>query len=101
MKRLTALNLYTIIVPHSKKWNYYLLIFLFLFLNFFKQAEGAITLRLALTVPVDHPWTIAHERLAKLISEKTKGNLIVNIFPNSQLGGPLELLNAVNIGIIE
>ena len=101
MKCFTTLNLFTIMRAHSEKWNYYLLIFLFLLFNFVKQAEGAITLRLGLTVTADHPWTIAHERLAKMIAEKSKGNLIVNVFPNSQLGGSLELLNAVNIGKIE
>lgn len=101
MKRLTTLNLFTIMRPNSKKGTYCLLIFLFLFFNLVEQTEGAITLRLGLTVTVDHPWTVAHEKLAKLIAEKSKGNLIVNVFPNSQLGGPLELLDAVKIGKIE
>jgi TRAP-type transport system periplasmic protein len=66
-----------------------------------EQAERSTTFTLGLDVPLDHPWTIAHETLAKLISERTKGNLVIKVFPNRQLGGPVELGDAVTSGKIE
>jgi len=101
MSRPTTLNLFTIMRPHSRKLNYYLLIVVFLLFNLVNQAEGAITFKVGLTVTADHPWAVAHERLTKMIAEKSQGNLILDVFPNSQLGGSLELLNGVITGKIE
>ena len=100
MKYFVKLD-FTSLRYHPRKWIYCSLILISLLFNFVKQVEGTSILKLGLTVPPDHPWTIAHFRLAELIGNRSKGSLVVNVFPSSQLGGPLELLNGVSTGEIE
>ncbi|HOK66597.1 MAG TPA: TRAP transporter substrate-binding protein [Anaerohalosphaeraceae bacterium] len=55
-------------------------------------------LRLAHSLSPRHPVHITMEYMAKLVEEKSGGRLIVQIFPNEQLGSEKEQIEALQIG---
>lgn len=58
------------------------------------------TIILAHAMHLSHPVTIAMERMAELVEEKSGGKLKIEIYPTGQLGGERELLELVQIGTI-
>lgn len=58
------------------------------------------TIILAHAMHLTHPVTIAMDRMAELADEKSGGQLKIEIYPTSQLGGERELLELVQIGAI-
>lgn len=58
------------------------------------------TIILAHAMHLTHPVTIAMDRMAELVEEKSEGNLKIEIYPTGQLGGERELLELVQIGTI-
>jgi tripartite ATP-independent transporter DctP family solute receptor len=57
--------------------------------------------RMSIEVQEGHPKQIAMERFAKLVSERTNGEVEIKVFPNSQLGGELETAEGIRIGSIQ
>lgn len=47
---------------------------------------GPMTIRVAMIRPTDDPGTIAAQEMAERVSERTDGDLEIQIFPDSQLG---------------
>lgn len=58
------------------------------------------TIILAHAMHLTHPVTIAMDRMAELVDEKSGGKLKIEIYPTGQLGGERELLELVQIGTI-
>lgn len=58
------------------------------------------TIILAHAMHLAHPVTIAMDRMAELVDEKSGGELKIEIYPTGQLGGERELLELVQIGTI-
>lgn len=58
------------------------------------------TIILAHAMHLTHPVTIAMDRMAELVEEKSDGHLKIEIYPTGQLGGERELLELVQIGTI-
>lgn len=48
-----------------------------------------------------HPYAMGAEQLAKLVKEKSGGNIDVRVFPSSQLGGQKELIEGLIFGTID
>jgi len=48
-----------------------------------------------------HSWQLGSERFAELVKERTNGELIIEIYPNSQLGDQKEMTEAAQIGVID
>jgi len=66
------------------------------------RAEAAeFTIKFANNLPLDHPLNVrAAEAIAK-IKEESGGRLLVQVFPNSQLGGDTDMLSQVRSGAID
>lgn len=60
-----------------------------------------VTLRLAEGLDKDNPVTQAMYDFAELVSQKTKGQLQIKVYPSGQLGQQLETLEQTGLGIID
>ena len=60
-----------------------------------------IRLRFGSNAPINSPTHLAQEEFARLVAEKTNGEVIVEVFPANQLGGNRELIEAVKMGAID
>ena len=49
----------------------------------------------------DHQWHKTAEKFAELVSEKTDGQLQIEIYPNEQLGSETEVLNGIGAGTVD
>jgi tripartite ATP-independent transporter DctP family solute receptor len=64
--------------------------------------SAPITLKLAHVVSTSSPYHIAAMELAKLVEQKTKGQVKIEIFPGGQLGkGERECIEGLQIGTID
>lgn len=52
-------------------------------------------------LPMSHPLNIRSHEVAELIKERSKGRLVINIFPNNQLGGDTDMMSQVRRGGID
>ena len=64
-------------------------------------AAAKYVARLSIEVQEGHPKQVAMERFAKLVSERTNGEVEIKVFPSSQLGGELETAEGIRIGSIQ
>lgn len=65
------------------------------------SSETKYELKLGHIQPAEHPLGQAAEHFAKLVNEKTNGNVTISIFPASQLGNEKEIFDAVDIGSVD
>lgn len=66
-----------------------------------EQASGddeQITWSLGHLSNEDHIWHQTSEEFARLVDEKTDGQINIDIFPNSQLGGEVDTINSIKAG---
>ena len=63
-------------------------------------AENPIVLTLAHGLSETHTVHIAMTQFAEEVKEKTEGRVIINIFPNGQLGSETENLEQLQAGVI-
>ncbi len=61
----------------------------------------AATLKLATNMPAGHPMITRIEEAARNIKADTNGEIDIRTFPNSQLGGDLEVLSQLRQGAIQ
>ena len=61
----------------------------------------AATYRMATNLPAGHPMIARMEEAARAIKAETNGEFDIRIFPNSQLGGDLEVLSQLRQGAIQ
>lgn len=64
-------------------------------------ADEPIMIKFAGTVPDDHPITQAQYRFKEELEKLTDGKVIVEIYPNAQLGTGRELMEAVQLGNLD
>jgi tripartite ATP-independent transporter DctP family solute receptor len=65
-------------------------------------AQGAVKrIRYAHPAPAAHGWQIWGEQFKKSIEAKTNGKILVQIFPNAQMGNERDTAQAVRIGSLE
>lgn len=63
--------------------------------------DGVITLNLAHVNPTGSPTDMAANKLKDLLAERTKGKIVIQIFPNEQLGIEKAALQGVVVGTID
>jgi tripartite ATP-independent transporter DctP family solute receptor len=66
-----------------------------------KAAGPEITLRYAGNLPIDHFITRSQDLYAKLVMEKTKGKVKVEVYPTGQLFSDKDLLKALPAGAVD
>jgi tripartite ATP-independent transporter DctP family solute receptor len=67
---------------------------------FSAPALAEVKLRWAHVGTAGAPQTLYAEEVAKLVKERTNGRVLIQLFPNSQLGGAGELVDGVKSGAI-
>jgi TRAP-type transport system periplasmic protein len=60
-----------------------------------------ITLKLAHHLTPDHCLNVQAQKFAEILSKKTNGRVKIDIYPNGQLGGQRDLLEAMKIGTMD
>lgn len=65
------------------------------------NADSKIVLKLGHVANLEQPYHMASEKFAELVYERTNGEIEIQVFPNSQLGGQRELLEGVQFGSID
>lgn len=99
MKRQSGFNRY---FPGTV---FHLFILLLCVVSFFPSvAWGAptYTFKLGNSVAEDHPYTLGCLRFKELVEERTKGDIVINVFPNGQLGtGERDLIEGLQLGTVE
>lgn len=64
-------------------------------------AANATTWRLSTKLPPDSPEGKLHQKFADLVSEYTKGEVKIQIYPSEQLGNAQSVLEQVGAGVID
>ena len=62
---------------------------------------GALELRLAHSADTSHPNHIAFDAMAKRVAERSKGAVLIKIFPANALGSPPEQAEQVRLGVLD
>jgi len=65
------------------------------------SSNGKVVLKVGHINAPDHPWNIALEGFAKDVSEATNGNLEIQVFPSSQLGGERDMAEGLKLGTLD
>lgn len=65
------------------------------------QEMEPMTLKVGLIDPPGHIDVLASERMAELVEEKTDGGLLLEIYPASQLGFAMDMLEGMTVGTVE
>lgn len=73
----------------------------FVVLSFSISASAAVRLKLGMPAPPSHPHTKSNVFMAKYVKKKTNGQVIIDVFPLSQLGGERSLAEQVQSGTLE
>lgn len=63
--------------------------------------KDKIVLKLGHVANLEQPYHLASEQFAQLVYERTGGEIEIQVFPNSQLGGQRELLEGIQFGSID
>jgi TRAP-type transport system periplasmic protein len=64
-------------------------------------ARASVELRLTHPADTSHPVHIEADKMVKRIAERTNGTVKINIFPNNQLGSPVETAQQTRLGAID
>lgn len=62
------------------------------------SADQKIVLKLGHVANLQQPYHLAAEKFAEDVYERTNGQIEIQVFPNSQLGGQRELLESLQLG---
>ena len=62
---------------------------------------AAFNYKYANNAPVDHPLTVRASEAAEKIKQESNGRLVIEVFPNNQLGGDTDMLSQVRTGALE
>jgi tripartite ATP-independent transporter DctP family solute receptor len=66
-----------------------------------RHARGATSYKMASNLPSGHPMLVRIQAAIDMIKADTNGELEIKIFPNSQLGGDLEVLTQLRSGAVQ
>ena len=65
-------------------------------------AEYKVTMKLASTQNMDHPYMVGAQKFADLIKERSKGRITIKLYPSNQLGkGEREMTEGIQQGAID
>tara|TARA_B100000614_G_C14563105_1_gene497878 strand:+ start:8565 stop:9536 length:972 start_codon:yes stop_codon:yes gene_type:complete len=81
-----------------KKLKIFLFFSVLLFLNACSKNKAVTTIKLAHSLDVTHPVHKAMVFMSDRVNEKSKGEMIVDIYPGGQLGNERELIELLQIG---
>ena len=65
------------------------------------NTDKVIKTRLAHIFQIEHPFALGADYFAKRLNELSNGRIIVEIYPNEQLGNEKDLFDAVSVGALE
>jgi TRAP-type C4-dicarboxylate transport system substrate-binding protein len=65
------------------------------------HANATVVIKMASTVATTHPSTVALQTVARIIDTKTHGQVQLQVYPNGQLGGQNDLLQALKTNTIQ
>lgn len=65
------------------------------------DAQEQVVIKLGHIADPSHPYAKGAEKFAELVAEKSGGNIIVKVFPSSQLGGQKELIEGIIYGSVD
>ncbi|PAV28424.1 C4-dicarboxylate ABC transporter substrate-binding protein [Virgibacillus profundi] len=60
-----------------------------------------IVLKVGHVFGADHPWNVSLEGLSEDVAEATDGNVEIEVYPSSQLGGDRDMAEGIQMGTIE
>jgi len=68
-----------------------------------KEATGdkPLVLQLGHVANLEQPYHLASEMFAKNVEERTNGQIKIQVFPNSQLGGQRDLVEGLELGTVD
>ena len=66
-----------------------------------KGVDAPVTLKLAHTVAVDHPYHKAMVKMAEIVETRSGGALKIQIFPSGQMGNLREMLESISLGTLD
>lgn len=64
-------------------------------------AQAQTVLKVGHVFAADHPWQIALNGLAEDVAEATDGEVEIEVYPSSQLGGDREMAEGLQLGTVE
>lgn len=66
------------------------------------EAAPKYTLKLGHSVPVENPYHAGAMRFKELVEKNTNGDVVINLFPNGQLGtGERDLIEGLQLGTVD
>lgn len=66
------------------------------------EDDGKVyTLQAGHSLPVDHPYHIGFLEMADAVEERTNGRVIIEVFPNSEIGAERELTEGMTLGTVD
>jgi tripartite ATP-independent transporter DctP family solute receptor len=66
-----------------------------------EDSGDTYTLQAGHSLPETHPYEIALQEVAKNVEERTEGRVIIETFPNSQIGAERELTEGLTLGSVD
>ncbi len=65
------------------------------------QAANPVTMKAGTTLPVDHPYALALDYIAKRVAERTNGQVVIQVFPGGQLGNESDMIEGCQLGTLD
>lgn len=65
------------------------------------QEAEVITIKLGTIQTEDNPTTVAANKFAEIVNDKSNGEIQVDVFPNSQIGGILDMFSGMESGVVD
>ncbi|WP_269500040.1 TRAP transporter substrate-binding protein [Castellaniella sp. S9] len=62
---------------------------------------ATLELQLGHTQPVNSPYDLTSHKFAEIVAQKSNGDIKVNVFPQSQLGGEVKMIQAARLGSLD
>lgn len=63
--------------------------------------DKVYTLQAGHSLPDDHPYHIAFKNMADRIEERTDGQVVIEVYPNSEIGAERELTEGMTLGTVD
>jgi TRAP-type transport system periplasmic protein len=84
-----------------EKMSLIIAVILFTMFAFVSMTTAKQILRLGHELPENHPYQLGALELARLVNEKTDGEIEIKVYPNATLGTQKELTQAVSMGQLD
>ncbi len=65
------------------------------------EAAAKVALKLGTILPADNILTLNAQEFAKKVNERSKGEVVVVVYPNSQLGNERDLMEGLQLGTVQ